>query len=680
MTMSAAELLNKKPTNSIRTDGGFMRELYRLLRQPLVLVALLLQTLLASWLLRGQLDNYLALQAGGLRNLSVSNDLLTPVLGTLAAVLLLTAPLIATALRPALQAPYRRLSAASSARWLAPTLLAGTVYLLSLPLLLLTQLALLRLGSAMPLWPLLSAGVGMVLVGVFLLWLSLWLALQVRALAGALALGYFAMALVAALELQTWITTPLGLFRVFRDGELAAAGLLFFSLLLIALWRLLCASRLATRAPTRGPSAQTLLTLAIVMLAVASTLLPWRWQPASESGLTAAEQQALIALPADARLLVVSADPDRRRDYVASLQTLRAGKPSLTLIDQHPDAISAAERDALPGREGLLLSVGGQSAWLKLPASNLAKQSVFWLSGLQRRNEQLLVFLEGHGERSLYGNSGRDLTGLKQRLDKLGIRALPLQLQAGMPIPANTGALVIASPATAFLLEELRAITNHLDRGGALLWLREPDEPNGFAELEQALGITRLPGTVLDLAGVQRGTPHPAIALVDHYPEHPALAGVTSLAALPWAAALQFDPRHGFIGQTILSSSTDSVRVDDANQTSVPLDAPRGSFSLGLALQRELGPRQQRVIVIGDGHFIADTAINNYGNATLAVALLQWLAFGDEAVAAADDRAADADLLLPANLLLWYRWGLPLLLPLLLLLVIGGYQWRWRRQ
>ena len=84
--------------------------------------------------------------------------------------------------------------------------------------------------------------------------------------------------------------------------------------------------------------------------------------------------------------------------------------------------------------------------------------------------------------------------------------------------------------------------------------------------------------------------------------------------------------------------------------------------------------------MLGDGHFLADTAINNYGNRALVLALLQWLAFGDDAITAPDTRAADADLLPSATLLRWYRWGLPVVLPLLLLFVLGGYQWRWRRR
>jgi hypothetical protein len=217
-------------------------------------------------------------------------------------------------------------------------------------------------------------------------------------------------------------------------------------------------------------------------------------------------------------------------------------------------------------------------------------------------------------------------------------------------------------------------------RGGNLLWLREPDEPAGFDALERALGVYRVDGTVLDLAGVQRGTPHPAIAVVDQYPEHAAVKGVQSLTALPWAAALKFVADNAFHGTAVLNSSSDSVLAADPDQQSVALDAPRGRFALGWALTRKLEDEPQRIAVLGDGHFLADTAINNYGNRALALALLQWLAFGDDAITAPDTRAADADLLPSATLLRWYRWGLPVVLPLLLLFVLGGYQWRWRRR
>ncbi|HEX4911866.1 MAG TPA: DUF4350 domain-containing protein [Permianibacter sp.] len=650
-------------------------ELRRQLRQPLLLLAMLLQLLLLGWLLRAQLEQYLSLQAGGLRNLSVGNDLLTPLFGALAFALLFTAPLFAAGMRPALLAPYRRLSAASATHWLAPTLFAGSLLFFLVPLLVLLHLLLLRSASAIALWPVATSSLGLLLLGTPLLWLALALQLFTRQLITALALSLLAMALVAAAELQTLLPTPFGVFRLLRDGALPLAAL-GFGFACVLLW---CGLLRLRQCKPRSLPAR--LQLPILLLAtLASFGLPQRWQPDSAQRLSATEQQALQSLPDSTRLIVVSADPERQRDYLASLSLLSASNAAVQVRAVHPDALSSAERDALPGREGVLLSVAGQSAWLKLPTADLAAQSVRWLSRLQRRNDQFLVFLEGHGERSLFGTQARDLGQLKQALDAIGLRALPLQLQAGLQIPANTAALVLASPTSALLPAEQTALIDFVAGGGNLLWLREPDEPADFAALERALGVQRLPGTVLDLAGVQRGTPHPAIAVIDKYPDHAAVNAVQSLTALPWAAALEFDAGSGFHGTAILNSSSDSVLTTDPDQQTLAIDAPRGRFALGWALTRMSNGQAQRIAVLGDGHFLADTAINNYGNRALALAVLQWLAFGDDAIAAPDHRAADADLRPSAGLLHWYRWGLPVLLPLLLLLGLGGYQWRWRRQ
>ncbi len=655
------------------------RELRRLLRQPLVLVALLLQVLLIGWLQRGQLQRYLELQAGGIGNRSVGDDLMVPVLGAFVAALLLTAPLVAAAQRAALLTPWRRLAAAPDRQWLLPALLAGTLLLLLPVLTLLAVVALLRFGSAVSLWPLLSSAIALILLAPALLWGCLWLGVRVRALSAALALGYLAMVAVAGLELQSTVQTPLGLFRVFREGALPLAGLLALPLLLLSL---LLAFKRFRRQPTRAGSLPLL--LACVLAALISSQLPWRWQPATSQSLSATDQAIVAALTEPARLLVVSADPDRRRDYLAQLAVLAANQPKLQLDGFHPDELPISERDSLPGREGLLISMAGQSIWLKLPLAELAQFSARSLGQLQRRQQRFLVFLEGHGERRLFSDqnnhSARDLGALRQRLDELGIRALPLRLGAGSSVPANTAALVLASPTSALLPEEWQAMQRYLDGGGALLWLREPDEPADYQMLADYLGVQREPGTVLDLAGSRRGTPHPAIALVEQYPAHPALRGIDSLTALPWAAALRASDHNGFVVSALLQSSADSVRVDDANAQSVPLDAPRGPFTLGVALSRALGDHQQRIVVLGDGHFLADSALANYGNSALAIAVLQWLSVGDEALATADDRPADADLLPPIWLMWLYQWGIPVLLPLLLLLLVGGYQWRWRRQ
>ncbi|MEZ5574325.1 MAG: hypothetical protein R3F44_01270 [Candidatus Competibacteraceae bacterium] len=57
--------------------------------------------------------------------------------------------------------------------------------------------------------------------------------------------------------------------------------------------------------------------------------------------------------------------------------------------------------------------------------------------------------------------------------------------------------MVIAGPQTPLRTEEFGSSWN-TGRGGHLLWLLEPGDPSGLQELATLLGITVLPGVVVD--------------------------------------------------------------------------------------------------------------------------------------------------------------------------------------
>jgi CheY-like chemotaxis protein len=88
------------------------------------------------------------------------------------------------------------------------------------------------------------------------------------------------------------------------------------------------------------------------------------------------------------------------------------------------------------------------------------------LQRLSRPQDRALVFLDGHGERKPQGVANHDLGAFGRELEKIGIQARSLHLAKEPQIPADTAALVIASPQTPLSPDE---VAKRLQRSEARL-------------------------------------------------------------------------------------------------------------------------------------------------------------------------------------------------------------------
>jgi hypothetical protein len=100
--------------------------------------------------------------------------------------------------------------------------------------------------------------------------------------------------------------------------------------------------------------------------------------------------------------------------------------------------------------------------------------------------------------------------------------------------------------------------------------------------------------------------------------------------------------------------------------------------NIASAFERTVGDREQRVIVVGTGHFLSNSFIGNGGNLALGLGMLNWLA-GDDALVSIDARpAADTQLEIDSMQLYLIAFVVLLLLPFAFA-VTGTVVW-WRRR
>ncbi len=300
---------------------------------------------------------------------------------------------------------------------------------------------------------------------------------------------------------------------------------------------------------------------------------------------------------------------------------------------------------------------------------------------LARTGDRLIGFAAGHGERRFDGEANHDLGKFAEALAARGDRLVPVPLTA--PVPQRLTLLVVASPSSAWLPGELAHLLAHIERGGSLLWLTEPDA-NAAEALLDPLGLLRLPGTVADATGKALELPDLRFVAISHYPEHALSRDFATVSLFPRSAALAARPNPAFSAKPLLRSSaeswnetgTENPPVFDAAANELP-----GPLDLGFALTRlSPGParQEQRVVVIGDGDFLSNQFLGNGGNRELGLRIFDWLLADDTTLGLDLPRAEDATLDLSPRAAAWISIGWLIALPLALLL--GGAITVWRRR
>ncbi len=352
------------------------------------------------------------------------------------------------------------------------------------------------------------------------------------------------------------------------------------------------------------------------------------WSATGRHTLTAASREVLqvIAGPIDVTVYLPPRHGGRERaqELLARYQRLRT---DLRLHFVAPaDAADTMRAENL--REGeMAVAAGARREIIQVYTEREFSNA---LARLARADEQWIVFVSGHGERSPTRSANFDLSDWAKVLDKRGLQVQELNLAVQGTVPDNTRLLVLASPQLDLLPGEVAAIESWLARGGALLWLLEPDLPPSLAPLARTLGLTPVAATIVDPATARLGIDNAAVAVVTTYDDGPAVAGYTATALLPYAAPLEVAAAAGWQATRLFATGTDAwgetgpltgaVARDDTDRS--------GPLPIAWALTRQA----QRVIVIGDGDFLSNTWLGNGGNRDLGVRLVEWLAHNDALV------------------------------------------------
>jgi hypothetical protein len=416
------------------------------------------------------------------------------------------------------------------------------------------------------------------------------------------------------------------------------------------------------------------------------------------NSLEPASVEVLGQLDGPVNITVYATEQDARlgdiRKIIRNIVSLyQRYKPDVNLLFIDPEKEPEKARAARVQLNGeMVIEYAGRSEHL----TQINEQTLTgMLLRLAHKRNQVLMYLDGHGERKLDGIANHDLGDpFGTKLRQNGFRIASLNLTLAQEVPDNAAVLVITQPQLDLMPGEADKLLRYVERGGNLLWLLDAEPLRGLERLAEKLDLLLPPGIVIDPAAAEMNAP-PTWSLGAAYPPHAITRNFDLITAFPAARPLVWnenpDWQHGVLVEAaargwVSRNATGSNAPGDKPRDANPLsghafdkqhDTP-GPAVIALALQRNINDREQRIVVVGSGAFLANSFAGNAGNVDLGVNMVNWLA-GEEHLITLQPRAAkDSSLVLGKTQLAVIGIGFLVGLPLLLA-GAGGLLW-WKRR
>jgi len=431
----------------------------------------------------------------------------------------------------------------------------------------------------------------------------------------------------------------------------------------------------------------TLLTLVFLalfgVLAWLGKLYPVQVDITANAGnsLSLASQKLLASLPDKIQLTAyIKKGQPARLQIEQLIDRYRRYKADFTLTFVDPDTQPEKSRELDIGPGGVVIvDYQGRSEKLSFIDESILTNALLQLASAE---ERWISFLAGHGERSPEGIANFDLGEFGKELTRRKIRAQMVNLAAIPDIPENSALLVISAPAVPLLEGEIDIIRHYIERGGNLLMLGDPDNKQ-LAVIQEQLGIRQLPGVIVDSKAKLYGVDDPTFVLADEYVEHPITKSFKTITLYPVVAALEFTKQSGFNAVPLFSSSkqswTEMGAITNSRFTANSAEK-QGPLVFAYALTRKLADKnEQRIVVVGDGDFLANAYIGNVGNLDMGLRMLNWLIHDDRFIDIPAKIATDKSLQLSQMAVALMGFGFLIVLPLLLT-GTGLLIWRKRKR
>ncbi|MEJ1958118.1 MAG: GldG family protein [Nitrosomonadales bacterium] len=409
----------------------------------------------------------------------------------------------------------------------------------------------------------------------------------------------------------------------------------------------------------------------------------WDLTQSAINSLDASSVEVLKQLPGEIKITVYATEQDAAlgdihkviRNFVALYQH---NKPDITLrfVDpvKQPDETRKVNIQA---NGEMLVEYAGRVEHLTVLSEQALTSALLRLA---HSKDKLVMYLDGHGERKLDGIANHDLGEFGKRLEQNGYHISSLNLTIAQDVPSNASMLLITQPQIDLLPGEVDKLLHYVAEGGNILWLVDAEPLHGLEPLAEKLGLLLTPGIVIDPAAEEMRAPE-NWALAAGYPPHPVTRNFNLITVFPSARAIGTEENEIWQRTTLVEAAPRGWVSRQISQGKWSFDKNHdvpGPATIALALQRDVNDRDQRIIVVGSGAFLANAYSGNGGNIDLGINMVNWLANEEKLIAIQPRAVKDNSITLSKTRLAVISGSFLVGMPALLLLV-GGIRW-WRRR
>jgi ABC-type uncharacterized transport system involved in gliding motility auxiliary subunit len=326
----------------------------------------------------------------------------------------------------------------------------------------------------------------------------------------------------------------------------------------------------------------------------------------------------------------------------------------------------AQKYDFKTGAYGLYIEAQGKHLQVDAPTEEAMTKTLLRLT---KDKKKIFYFTQGHGERSLTGETPQSISFYATELG-ITYEVKPLTLfEQNNKVPDNADALAIVGPEQEFLPPELAAVREYARKGGHILIAADSGAKHNMAQLMKTFGVEFRNNFVLDPRATVPGAGNVA-ALGSVYSQ-------TNDITKGMGANVSF-----FLLASALRKAPDapaSIKLDDLVSTNMQsYDAStlskntkiegHGPHVLGIQATGTLGGKPFSVVMFGDSHFLSNQLFQKYGNRDLAMNVAASLADDKDLISIRPKTPKGSVLELHGSRLYFIVFGFLLPLPLLLLL------------
>ncbi len=304
----------------------------------------------------------------------------------------------------------------------------------------------------------------------------------------------------------------------------------------------------------------------------------------------------------------------------------------------------------------------------------------------------LVSHLLGHGQHLLDSEDRPGYSIFAESLAQQGYDLRPLYLQGLPGVPAECDVVVIAGPRTDPSVDELRALDEHLDRGGSILALFDPPTPEGWRQWMASMRVD-LTGDVLisvDGGGEKFGVGARTVVVTQGYGDHEiarTMRGIATVFPLAQALAETGAPDASIRGAVLLRSEDLSwgeadpdTRFAGRARYDQGVDSP-GPLPLAMLLEVEREPGTVgRLAVFGNSEFLNNANCRLAGNRDLLLNTLGWLSRDETLIEIRGRDPLSQPVILTATEKKVFGWGSVLGWPILAGSLALGLMLRARRE